>query len=199
MNPIELLQKRYATKKYNPNKEIDSEKVEILKEALRLSPSSLNIQPWKFTFVQSTEIKAKLAAASMYNEDRINEAGLLIVFSVIDNLELFIEIITKELPERDSDWVKNLKDTMPETIFRTWLEKQVYVALGIGLSTSIQLGLDSTPMEGITPDKYGDILGMKDYRPLFAMAVGYAATDDFKRLEVAPKLRRSLNDVIQSI
>ena len=199
MNPKALLSKRYATKKYNPNKEIDSAKIDILAEALRLSPSSLNIQPWKFTFVETPEIKEKLAASSMYNENKINEAKLLIVFSVIENLNLFFEIIERELPERDSAWVKSLKATHSESFFRSWLEKQVYITLGIGLSSCIQLGLDSTPMEGIESEKYISILGMRDYRPLFAMAVGHAAKDDPKNLQSVPKSRRSLNDILDNL
>jgi nitroreductase / dihydropteridine reductase len=64
MNILELIQKRYTAKKYNTDKAIPQEKIEDLKEILRLTPSSINIQPWKFTFVQNPEIKAKLASVT---------------------------------------------------------------------------------------------------------------------------------------
>jgi nitroreductase/dihydropteridine reductase len=45
MNILELIQKRYTAKKHNADKAIPQEKIEDLKEILRLTPSSINIQP----------------------------------------------------------------------------------------------------------------------------------------------------------
>ena len=60
MNILELIQKRYTAKHYQSDKAIPQDKIEELKEILRLTPSSINIQPWKFTFVQNPEMKAIL-------------------------------------------------------------------------------------------------------------------------------------------
>ncbi|REH00838.1 nitroreductase family protein [Flavobacterium aquicola] len=199
MDILELIQKRYSTKKYNADKAIPQEKVEALKEILRLSPSSINIQPWKFTFVQNPEVKAKLASVSMHNEEKVNQARLLVVFSVADNLDAFQKVVDNELPPARRDWYNQIKASKPEADLKIWLAKQLYIALGVGLTASIALGLDSTPMEGIETDKYMDILNMEDYRPLFAMAVGYASEDDFNRIEAAPKSRRLPENVIETI
>jgi nitroreductase/dihydropteridine reductase len=40
---------------------------------------------------------------------------------------------------------------------------------------------------------------MTTYKPLFAMAVGYGSDEDSNRLEVTPKSRRLLEDVIETI
>lgn len=199
MNILELIEKRYSTKKYNADKAIPQEKIEALKEILRLTPSSINIQPWKFTFVQNPEIKAKLASVSMHNTEKVNQAGLLVVFSVADNLDAFQKVVENELPQARIDWYNQIKANTPEADLKTWLSKQVYIALGVGLTASIALGLDSTAMEGIESDKYSEILNMKEYKPLFAMSVGYAAEDDFNRIEVTPKSRRTQESVIESI
>lgn len=199
MNILDLIQKRYSAKKYNANKVISQEKIEDLKEILRLTPSSINIQPWKFTFVQNPEIKAQLAAVSMHNTEKINEAQLLVIFSVADDLDAFQEVVNNELPQVRRDWYNQIKANTPEADLKTWLAKQVYIALGVGLTASVALGLDSTAMEGIESDKYMDILNMSTYKPLFAMAIGYASEDDFNRIEVAPKSRRLAENVIESI
>lgn len=199
MNILELIEKRYSTKKYNTDKKIPQEKIEELKEILRLCPSSINIQPWKFTFVQNPEIKAKLAVASMHNNEKVNQAPLLVVFSAADDLDAFQEVVNNELPTARRDWYNQIRANTPESDLKIWLAKQVYIALGVGLTASAALGLDSTPMEGIESDKYKAILDMKTYKPLFAMAVGYAAEDDFNRLEAAPKSRRLAENVIESI
>jgi len=199
MNILELIQKRYTAKKYNADKTIPQEKIEALKEILRLSPSSINIQPWKFTFVQNPEIKEKLASVSMHNEEKVNQAQLLVIFSVADDLDAFQKVVDNELPPARRDWYNQIKASKPEAELKTWLSMQLYIALGVGLTASAALGLDSTPMEGIEPDKYMEILNRNDYRPLFAMAVGYASEDDFNRIEETPKSRRLLENVIESI
>ncbi|MBF4472288.1 MULTISPECIES: nitroreductase family protein [Flavobacterium] len=199
MNILELIKKRYSTKKYNTDKTIPQEKIEDLKEILRLSPSSINIQPWKFTFVQNPEIKAKLASVSMHNTEKVNQAQLLVVFSVADDLDAFQQIVDNELPQARRDWYNQIKANKPEADLKVWLSQQVYIALGVGLTASIALGLDSTPMEGIESDKYRDILNMPAFKPLFAMAVGYASEDDFNRIEVLPKSRRPQESVIETI
>jgi nitroreductase/dihydropteridine reductase len=199
MNILDLIQKRYTAKKYNADKAIPQEKIEDLKEILRLTPSSINIQPWKFTFVQNPEMKAKLASVSLHNEEKINQAKLLVVFSVVDDLDAFQKVVDNEFPQARKDWYNQIKASMPEADLKIWLSKQVYIALGVGLTASAALGLDSTPMEGIETDKYRTILNMKAYKPLFAMAVGYGSEDDFNRIEVTPKTRRSLENVIETI
>ncbi|RVT74963.1 NAD(P)H-dependent oxidoreductase [Flavobacterium sufflavum] len=199
MNILDLIQKRYTAKKYNAHKAIPQEKIEDLKEILRLTPSSINIQPWKFTFVQNPEMKAKLATVSMHNTEKINQAQLLVVFSVADDLDAFQKVVENELPQARKDWYNQMKASMPESDLKIWLAKQVYIALGVGLTASVALGLDSTAMEGIESDKYKDILNMAAYKPLFAMAVGYASDDDFNRLETTPKSRRLQESVIETI
>src|SRR6187431_205627 len=199
MNILELIEKRYSTKKYNADKAIPQEKIEALKEILRLTPSSINIQPWKFTFVQDPEMKTKLASVSKHNTEKINQAKLLVVFSVADDLDAFQKVVNNEFPQARRDWFNQIKTSMPEADLKIWLSKQVYIALGVGLTASIALGLDSTAMEGIESDKYMDILNTTVYKPLFAMAVGYGSEDDFNRIEVTPKSRRLLESVIETI
>lgn len=199
MNILDLIQKRYTAKKYNADKVLPQEKIGDLKEILRLTPSSINIQPWKFTFVQNPEMKAKLAAVSMHNTEKINQAQLLVVFSVADDLDAFQKVVDTELPQARRDWYNQMKASMPEADLKIWLAKQVYIALGVGLTASVALGLDSTAMEGIESNKYRDILNMTAYKPLFAMAVGYGSEDDFNRIGVTPKSRRLLENVVETI
>jgi nitroreductase/dihydropteridine reductase len=199
MNILDLIQKRYTAKKYNADKVIPQEKIEELKEILRLTPSSINIQPWKFTFVQNPEIKAKLASVSMHNREKINQAQLLVVFSVVDDLDAFQKVVDNEFPQFRKEMYNKMKTYKSQADLKIWLSQQVYIALGVGLTASMAMGLDSTAMEGIETDKYKAILNMEAYKPLFAMAVGYGAEEDSNRLEVTPKSRRLLENVIETV
>jgi nitroreductase/dihydropteridine reductase len=199
MNILDLIQKRYTAKKYNADKTIPADKIKALKEILRLTPSSINIQPWKFTFIQNPEVKTKLASVSMHNTEKINQAQLLVVFSVAEDLDTFQKVVDNEFPQFRKEMYNKMKAYNSEADLKIWLAKQVYIALGVGLTASVAMGLDSTAMEGIETDKYKAILNMTAYKPLFAMAVGYGAEEDSNRLEVTPKSRRLLEDVIETI
>jgi len=88
MSFLDLAKSRYTAKKYNSDEKISYEKIEELKEILLLSPSSINSQPWKFTFVSDEKVKRNLASVSYFNDQKIIEASHLVVFSVIDNIEI---------------------------------------------------------------------------------------------------------------
>ena len=57
---IKDLHNRYTAKKYDSAKRISADDLEVIKEAIRLSASSINSQPWKFILVESEEGKQRL-------------------------------------------------------------------------------------------------------------------------------------------
>ena len=57
---ISDLNQRYTVKKYDSSKRISSEDLTTILEALRLSASSINSQPWKFVVVESDSAKQRL-------------------------------------------------------------------------------------------------------------------------------------------
>ncbi|MFV0345050.1 MAG: NAD(P)H-dependent oxidoreductase, partial [Bacteroidales bacterium] len=60
-------------------------------------------------------------------------------------------------------------------------------------------GVDSTPMEGINTAEYDHILAQKDYRALFAVAIGYRDENDSNRPAVTPKSRLDIDKVVSSV
>ncbi|MFA6867693.1 MAG: nitroreductase family protein [Bacteroidales bacterium] len=76
----ELFEKRQSTRKYK-NLEIESEKIEKVIEAARLSPSACNAQAWKFIVINDPALKNKVAqsAASMGMNKFTFEAPVIIV------------------------------------------------------------------------------------------------------------------------
>ena len=199
MSFLDLAKGRYTTKRYNANKKISAEKIQQLKEILRLSPSSINSQPWKFIFVSDEKTKQDLARASFFNEQKINEASHLVVFSVIDNIEKFEEQIRQNLPEGAVGYYNNFLKPLPETEIKSWLAHQVYLSLGFFLSACASLEIDSSPMEGIEKEVYDKTLKLEQYTSLFAVAIGYRNPEDTNQPSVKPKSRLPLATIIQSI
>lgn len=199
MSFIKLMQHRYTTKMYNPSKKIDLDKKEELKEILRMSPSSINSQPWKFTFITDPKTKNDLAKASLFNDKRIENCDTLVVFSRINSIELFEKQIAETLPEGAVGYYNQFIKPQSEEQIKSWFDKQVYLALGIFLSACAEMKIDATPMEGIEPEKYNQILNSKDYQSLVGVAIGYRDLEDSNQPEKKPKSRRSINQVIKSI
>lgn len=75
---IDLLRKRRSIRVYEDRK-IESEKIEILKEALVRSPSSRSINPWEFIFVDEKELLQILSQAKEHGSEFLEDAALGIV------------------------------------------------------------------------------------------------------------------------
>lgn len=198
MNFLELAQKRYTTKSYR-NEKISSEDIAKLQEILRLSPSSINSQPWRFFFVSDEKVKSELAKASYFNEERANNASHIVVFTAIDDIEIFEAQIKANLPEGAVEYYNQILKPQGEEKVKIWMQKQVYLSLGYFLSACASMGIDSTPMEGIQSEKYNQILGLKDSKTLFAVAIGYRDTTDQNQPSITEKRRLNIEQIITNI
>ena len=62
MNILELSKKRFSARKYTAEP-VSKEDLDYIMECVRMAPSAVNKQPWKFVIVRSEEAKAKLQLA----------------------------------------------------------------------------------------------------------------------------------------
>ncbi len=199
MSFLEKMKSRYTVKKYNPKAAISEETIQELKEILRLSPSSINSQPWNFVFVsQDSGSKQKLADASYWNREKVDNSQLLIVFQVLKDPEDFEKQIEGHLPEGSVNYYKTFVKSKGEPAVRSWMAHQVYLSLGVLLSACAEMGLDSTPMEGIEPEKYDAVIGNAKYTTLFAVTIGQKSEDDTNQPKHTPKNRLESSKVIIS-
>jgi nitroreductase len=81
---LDLARSRYSCRAYLP-KPVEAEKLEYIKECMRLAPSAVNRQPWKFRIVRSQEGREKLQ--SCYSRPWFNEAPLYILASLLHEQE----------------------------------------------------------------------------------------------------------------
>jgi nitroreductase len=75
---IEVLRKRRSIRKYT-DKRVEAEKIELLKEAVLRSPSSKNINPWEFVFVDDMALIQQLKACKPHGVTPLNTAPLAVV------------------------------------------------------------------------------------------------------------------------
>lgn len=189
MSIIEKLNKRYATKKFS-NQKLSADKLNTIIEALTLTPSSMGLQPWKFVLVENSELRQKLFLQS-YKQSQVIDASHLIVlcrYNDIDHehIEKHAQSIAdKRNVDRSSldGYVKSslnliMKMSTEEKI--TWMEKQLYIALGNLLTVCAIEDVDACPMEGFVNSEYDRELGLSKLglKSVLACPIGYRDDND---------------------
>ena len=169
-NIKEALNWRYATKKFDVSKKIDAEtKVDLL-EALRLSPSSYGLQPWKFIVINNKEMREKIKLVA-YGQSQITDASDMIIFANKKNIdgalvEEYMKFIAKEngIPVANLDGFKNMINGSfvgkSNEELRSWAACQTYLAAGNLLTSCAVAGIDACPMEGFDRNKLDELLGL---------------------------------------
>lgn len=84
MNFLELVKQRYSCRAYK-SLGVEKEKLEYILECVRLAPSAVNKQPWRFRIVSKEEDKARLQQC--YNRDWFKTAPMYVVASVLHDEE----------------------------------------------------------------------------------------------------------------
>ncbi len=198
---------RYATKKFDASKKIDAKTWAALEETLILSPSSYGLQPWKFVIVQDQSIREKLLPLS-WNQKQVTDCSHFVVF--LAKTEMTEEYITRYI-----DRICEIRHTTPDTlegykrgmlgdvvngprgkITPIWATHQLYIALGNLMTAAAMIGVDACPMEGIEPEKYDDVLGLKGsgFVTRVACALGYRHAEDI--FAKAKKVRFPASEMI---
>ena len=190
MSFLEIAQKRYATKTYR-NEKIGEAKIKELAEILRLAPSSVNSQPWKFVIIGDETLKADLAAHSFFNEQKIKEASHLVVLFAYHDIAAFETYFKANQPQPVVDYYQSLKAGGEERA-KVWFQKQVYLATGFLLAACGAEGIDATPMEGFDPAYYDQKLQVKGFKPVLAVSIGYHNEADGNHPSKNPKKRLPL-------
>ena len=206
----EALHWRYATKKFDPSRQIPQEQWAALEEAMVLAPSSFGLQPWRFILVETPEIRAQLPALS-WGQTQPLDCSHYVVFAVrkgltVADVDRYVDRIaevrgaTREsLEGYRSFMLGSHKAASEQGRLDDWSSRQVYIALGQAMAAAALLGIDTCPLEGIEPAKYDALLGRErdGYSALCGLAFGYRAEDD--KYAQAPKVRFARADVIKHV
>tara|TARA_Y100001956_G_scaffold47156_1_gene45881 strand:+ start:6162 stop:6821 length:660 start_codon:yes stop_codon:yes gene_type:complete len=212
---INDLNTRYTAKKYDATKRISADDIQVIKEALRLSASSINSQPWKFIVLESDDAKQRFhdtfANKHQFNQPHAKEAShtILMAYDPKFTKEKYAkrvdaEVTSGHLPEDryhmmlDGAYGFAEANTDENGFNGTWTKAQVYIALGNLLHTLARLGIDSTPMEGVDPELIGQIFEQEldGHVCEVALAIGYHQDgEDYNH--GLPKARMHMDDVIE--
>ncbi len=213
---IEDLLWRHTTKRYNAEKKIPQEDLDVLFEAMHLSASSINSQPWKFIVIESREAKERMnktfARKYQFNQSHVFDSSQIILFAynpryTRDDYAKVVDKAIEDKRTRSEDREKAFSSFMFAELNTdetgntgNWTKAQTYIALGNTLHTLARLRIDSTPMEGIDTDLVNEEFKkeLDGYQCDVALAVGYYHPQDDYNSQL-PKSRLDLASIMVCI
>ena len=217
MDLLNISKTRYTTKAYDPIRKIPQEQITRLLEILRLTPSSINIQPWHFFIADNPVAKERIAKALVgkyaYNAPKVLESSHTILFCTkadiseqhLDNLLTQDDISGRF---KDSNAKQGQKDSRAGYVnyyrnekgdIQRWAENQTFIALGqILLAAGIE-GIDATPIGGFDEQIINDELQLteKGLIPSVLLTLGYRSENDFNAK--LPKSRLSKEEIFTQL
>ena len=209
MNSIDNLKWRYAVKKFDHHKILSDNQINILKQAFNLTATSYGLQPIKLVVVKNKDIQKELVLHS-WNQQQISQASHLLVICVDTKLdetdvEKYFERV-KEIRNTPDEIINSFKEYLTTTIsgkttedLLSWGKNQAYLALGNLLTVCANEKIDSCPMEGFIPEKYDEVLGLKEKNlsSVLVLPVGYRAEDDIMTHQ--KKVRKNIDEIVIDI
>lgn len=158
MDLINAIKERRSINFFQTGKTIPENKLTELLELANLSPSSLNLQPWKVIVVQDSEKKKILRKCAM-NQPKVEEASAVIIMvadpaGVEENIEQVLNswqnlgYMKPEMKDMYKNMAGNLyeaPDSLKRKIFAVKNTSLFAMSLMI---TAKGLGLETHPMDG---------------------------------------------------
>lgn len=208
MNSIESLKWRYATKKFDPAKNIEKKQLDVLAQAFNLTATSYGLQPCRLVVVIDQDIKDKMVAHS-YGQLQVKDASAVLVLCTTAVNESYIKdyfSLVKKQRNTPDEILKPFEDFLTDTFSKkeldeveAWARNQAYLILGNLLTVCAQEQIDSCPMEGFVPEKIDELLGLSEVglKSTLLLPVGHRATDDM--MSQLKKVRRPQQEMVSYI
>ncbi|WP_298423206.1 NAD(P)H-dependent oxidoreductase [uncultured Kordia sp.] len=206
MQILDSLKWRYATKKFDANRFLNTAQLDTLKEAFNLTATSYGLQPIRLVVIQNKEVQEQLVPHS-WNQRQVVDASHLLVICIentvdTETIEAYFNRV-KAIRNTPDEILAPFKEFMTNSFkgrtqedLNIWSAKQAYLAMGNLLTVCGAEQIDACPMEGFVSEKYDEILGLEAHglSSVLVLPVGYRAEDDM--FADFKKVRKSISESI---
>jgi nitroreductase len=190
MQTQEAITQRRSIKSFDPKHKLTKEEIIKIIELAKLSPTSFNMQNWRFLVIDDKTIQAKIKEAA-WNQNQIYDASILIVICAD------LEAANKEPQRYWKDAEPQIQEIIVPMISKFYennaeLKRDEAIrSCGIAAQTIMltakDMGYDTCPMIGFDPVKVAEIIKLpKDHIITMLLPLG-------KALEQAKPRSGSLN------
>ena len=174
MNTFDAIKERRSVKHYDPNHELSDEEIEKLMSLAILSPTSFNIQNWRFVLVKDPEIRKDIRSAA-WDQAQVTDASLLLVICAdLKSWKKNPEQYWKNTPKEVQDFLVPAMGPFYEgkdQLQRDEAMRSCGIAAQTLMLTAKSMGYDSNPMIGFDPEKVAEIINLPDDHVISLMMV----------------------------
>lgn len=210
---IKTAHRRYATKKFNPNKKISEADWNTIMEVARLAPSSMGLSPWKILLINNSEIKKSIYNDAWGAQNSLDGASHFVVILARKHMTAtnpLVKHITEDVrghkydpnsafSKKLTDFQKNDFDLNTDQALFDWASKQTYILLANMMTAAAELDLDSCPIEGFNRAKVEATLAEHGLFDSAKWGVSLMAGFGYRNQPITPKKRQPMAEIYQVI
>ena len=198
MDTFDAIYQRRAVKHYDPEHEFSDDEIKKLMEAAVQSPSSFNIQNWRFVLVRDKELRQKIRAAAN-DQAQVTDASLLIVMTAdLKAWEKTPDRYWRDAPQEVADLLVNWMGPFyqgKDELQRDEAMRSCGLAGQTIMLAAKAMGYDSCPMDGFDFDAVGELIRLpEDHAIAMFVVVGKGTKDAWPRGGTIPGSEAVLTD-----
>ena len=178
MQTLEAIKERRSIKHFDPSHKLTETEIQNLFEMAKLSPTSFNIQNWRFVYVDDKEVQAQLKSAA-WNQAQVEEAsGVVVLCADLKASEKDPQRYWKDDDQSVQDAIVPMIRKFyeaNESLQRDEALRSCGIAAQTIMLTAKDMGYDSCPMIGFDSQKVAEIINLpKDHIVTMMITIGKA-------------------------
>ena len=165
MDVFEAINTRRAVKHFDPEHQMSSEESTRLIELAMQSPTSFNIQHWRFVVVQDPELRKQIRAVGN-DQAQMTEASMLVIVTAdVDawkkEPQRYWRNAPTEVAELLVNWMGPFHDGKPQ-LQRDEAQRSIGMAMQTIMLAARGMGYDSCPMIGFDHEEVAKLINLPD-------------------------------------
>ena len=181
MDTFDAIEKRRAIKHFDPQYQMAPDEINRILALAILSPTSYNIQNWRFVHVVDIELRKKIRAAS-WNQSQVTDASMLLILCAD------LKAWEKNPARYWENAPKEVQDYIVPAILKSYRGQDQFIrdeairSCGIAAQTIMlavkSMGYDSCPMIGFDPKEVGNLINLpEDHVICMMITIGKAVKE----------------------
>ena len=165
MDTFDAINQRRAVKQYDPGHAFSPDEISTLIEAAMQSPTSFNIQHWRFVIVEDPELRAQIRAAGN-DQAQMTDASLLIIMTAdvmawTKDPARYWRNAPKDVAEVLVNWIGPFHEGKAQ-LQRDEAMRSIGIAMQTLMLAAKAMGYDSCPMIGFDPDAVAKLINLPE-------------------------------------
>jgi len=186
MDTFDAIYQRRSIKQFDPQHKLSPEEETKLLEAAIQSPTSFNIQHWRFVIVRDPALRQKIRTEFGNDQAQMTDASLLIIMTA-DLLawkkspERYWKNAPKEVADLLVNWIAPFHEGK-EWLQRDEAQRSIGMAMQTLMLAAKSMGYESCPMIGFDSEKVAELINLPDDHVMGPMvAIGRGTKDPWPK------------------